>query len=167
MLAGEMGSDVREVADAVEQEERAGHMRRNAGGEIVYSAGLSVEPTRHEISFDGATRWTACAYDALGILGALGRDGRIRSRDPVNDEEIQIQVDSGRPVGSDAVLLYADGEDDCASVVDEWCPLVNLFQSAEAASAWAESTGVTGRILILDEAAVAGAAEWRPLLAGR
>ena len=50
------------------------------------------------------------------------------------------------------------------SVEEEYCPLVNLFESAEAATAWAEQTGRAGEVLTVEEATYRGAAEWLPLL---
>jgi alkylmercury lyase len=70
------------VAAAVDRLERAGLTRRDPAGRLLGSHGLSVVPTNHELLIDGRRRWTWCAYDAVGILGALGADGRVCSRSP-------------------------------------------------------------------------------------
>ncbi len=56
--------------------DRAGRIRRDEAGRIVGSAGLSVVPDRHEIEIEGRRFWTWCAYDILGIFGALQATGR-------------------------------------------------------------------------------------------
>lgn len=50
---------------------RTGRIRRDEAGRVVGSAGLSVVPDRHEIEIEGRRFWTWCAYDILGIFGAL------------------------------------------------------------------------------------------------
>jgi hypothetical protein len=61
---------------------RAGRIRRDGAGRVVGSAGLSVVPDRHEIKIEGRRFWTWCAYDILGIFGALQASGRASSPDP-------------------------------------------------------------------------------------
>jgi hypothetical protein len=130
---------------------------------VTGSLGLSVEPTAHELIVEGVRRWTWCAYDAVGILAALGAGGQVRSRDPHTGTPIQFGVQHGRPVAdSQLVLFLAEGP--CVSVVDDWCPLVNFFQDRETAAAWAAQRGVTGVAVPLQQAAATGGAAWRSQL---
>jgi hypothetical protein len=82
VLTGALQREPPAVAAAVDRLERAGLTRRDPAGRLLGSHGLSVVPTNHELVIDGRRRWTWCAYDAVGILGALEADGRVRSRNP-------------------------------------------------------------------------------------
>ena len=55
------------------------------------------------------------------------------------------------------------GDGSCApgSVIDDWCPLVNFFEDADAALAWAAEHGVAGTAVPLADAADRGKAAWR------
>lgn len=155
-----------DVRDAIETLEARGRTQRDSLGRVVTCGGLSVEPTRHRIEVDGMTRWTMCAYDALGVLAALGGGGRVVSESPLDGTPIEIRFANGSPGESDAVLFYAEGYETCGSVYDEWCPLVNLFPTREDAERWAHVHHVTGRVRSLDDATTSAATEWRPLVAG-
>jgi Alkylmercury lyase len=98
-----------------------------------------VAPTNHELVIDGRRRWTWCAHDAVGILGALEADGRVRSRSPYSGTLIELTFDAGQPAATDAMVFMA--EEPCRSVIDDWCPLVNLFEDDQAAAAWARQQG--------------------------
>lgn len=164
-LAEETGTDAGGAEEAVAELARQGGLVRNAAGEVVGAAGLSVAPTRHQIDVEGRRRWTWCALDAVGILGALGRGGRISSRSPTTDAPVEVRFEGGRPQPNDAVLFIAE-RGGTRSVVDEWCPLVNFFESAEAAEEWARRTGALGRIVSVEEATSMGAPMWRSLVVG-
>ncbi len=64
---------------------------------LIGIAGLTLTPGRHELQLDGATRWTWCALDAVGILGALGATGTVRSTDPQTEAAVEIPFVDGRP----------------------------------------------------------------------
>lgn len=57
----------------------------------------------------------------------------------------------------------------CASgsVIDDWCPLVNFFEHADAAQAWAAEHSVRGTTVPLAEATDQGKAAWRRWIADR
>ena len=89
-LAAALGRDAEPVEQALDRLARAGRTRRNQAGEVTGSLGLSVEPTAHELTVEGARRWTWCAYDAVGILAALGANGRVCSRSPHTQAPIEL-----------------------------------------------------------------------------
>ncbi|MFQ5947566.1 MAG: organomercurial lyase [Acidimicrobiia bacterium] len=155
-----------ELTAAVELLARQGRLRHDRSGRIVGVAGLSVEPTSHQIEVDGTTRWAWCAVDAVGILGALGRGGRITSTPPDAAAPVQITFDGAEPAATGAAIFVAE-EQACGSVVEEWCPQVNFFPSAAAAGRWAERTGVRGAVLSVAEATELASEGWRSLLEGR
>jgi hypothetical protein len=68
-----------------------------------------VTPTQHELLIDGKHRWTWCAYDAVGILGALEADGRVHSRSPRSGTLIELEFRGGRPDATEAVVFLAGG----------------------------------------------------------
>jgi hypothetical protein len=49
--------------------------------------------------------------------------------------------------------------------VDEWCPLVNFFEHADAAQAWAAEHQVRGTAVPLAQATDQGKAAWRRWIA--
>jgi hypothetical protein len=129
---------------------------------VTGSLGLSVQPTRHELLVGRRQRWTWCAYDAVGILGALGASGRVRSQSPDDDASIELVFEDGMPGPTDAVIFMADKR--CESVVDDWCPLVNLFQDANSAAIWAGQRSLVGATVGVAQATAVGTAAWRALL---
>ena len=161
-LAAALGRDAEPVEQALDRLARAGRTRRNQAGEVTGSLGLSVEPTAHELTVEGARRWTWCAYDAVGILAALGASGRVRSRSPHTQAPIEFAVHQDRPAAGSQVVFLAQGP--CVSVVDDWCPLVNFFEDPDTAAAWAAQHGITGTAVPLLQAAATGAAAWRSQL---
>jgi hypothetical protein len=165
-IASRTGVPEGEVGDAVRALEARGRTQRDSLDRVLTCGGLSVEPTRHRIEVGDMARWTMCAYDALGVLGALGRSGRVVSRSPLDETEIVIQFADGSPTASDSVLFFASGYEACGSVYDEWCPLVNLFPSRVDAERWAQADEVSGHILTLADATKSAIEEWRPLVAG-
>jgi alkylmercury lyase len=136
--------------------------RRDPAGRLLGSHGLSVAPTHHELLIDGKRRWTWCAYDAVGILGALAATGRVRSRSPRSGTLIELRFQAGRPAATEAVVFMAQGP--CRSVIDDWCPLVNLFEHDQAATAWARQDQAAGTVVPVAQATRAGAAAWRAYL---
>ena len=141
-------------------------MRRNAAGEVVGSGGLSVVPDRHEIELDGRRFWTWCAYDILGIFGAIGANGRAWSPSPPDGKPIVLHFTSGRPDKSDAALFRPDEElmSSCENVYEEWCPNSNLFASSEQAKQWADKHSLRGRVLDLDEASDLATRAWSDVI---
>lgn len=162
-LAARLGTDPAAVEARIQSLERSGRVSRNDSGKVAVAGGLSAEPTTHRMNFDGRDRFTCCAYDALGILGALGADGFIQSVSPSTGSPIRVRFLRGLPEIADGVLFYAD-DSCCSSVLDEWCPNVNFFENSDEASRWAVENGVAGTVVGLREAAERGAREWAPLV---
>ena len=50
-------------------------------------------------------------------------------------------------------------------MIDDWCPLVNFFEHADAAQTWAAEHGVRGTAVPLAEATDQGRAAWRRWIA--
>ncbi len=130
------------------------------GERVVGIAGLSVEPTRHRIELELGRRWTWCALDAVGIVGAIG-DGVIHSE--TTDGHVRLEVMGGDVESNHLAVLVPDG-DGMTSSVDQWCPLANFFPTAAAATAWAEANGVKGRAIPVTTVAPQLIERWRRVL---
>ena len=160
-LGGATGIQREELDMHLDDLHRAGRIRRDESGRVTGSAGLSVIKDRHEIELDGRQFWTWCAYDILGIFGALGANGRALSPSP-DGRTIEVHFERGRAVNSDAVLFRPDDElmSGCENVYEEWCPNSNLFADSERAKNWADLRGISGRLMNLAEASKLGAVDW-------
>ncbi len=156
------GVDVGTLDELLEGEDLAGRVRLDAEGRLLGIAGLSVTPTRHEITIGGVTLWTWCALDAVGIFGALEADGTAVSTSPLDDTSITVRFASGVP-DSDAVLFVTEGYDGGA-VVDSWCPTVNFFPTRDDAVAWATQAGHTGDVVAVRDIAPQATGMWLPVV---
>jgi alkylmercury lyase len=165
-LAAKTGIRLEMLSGLLDELDRAGRIRRNAAGQVVGSAGLSVVSDRHEIELDGRRFWTWCAYDILGIFGALGARGRALSPSPPDGDKIVVDFAGGRPQKNDAVLFRPDEElvTCCESVYEEWCPNSNLFASPDLAMRWADQHGMRGRTFDLDEASDVATKDWSDVI---
>jgi Alkylmercury lyase len=185
-LAEALACDPDRVEQALALLDGQGRLRRDPAGAVTGSHGLSLTPTPHELILDHHTEaerryWTWCAWDAVGILAALDASGRIRSTSPSSGAPIQLEFRHGQPRDPEPglVVFFADvdcrpsagGADDdpqccgSGSVIDDWCPLVNFFEQANAAEAWASEHGVRGSAVPLSEATDRGKAAWRRWIA--
>ena len=165
-LAEASGLDLERTTTMLEELDRAGRIRRDGTGRVVGSAGLSVRPDRHQIELNGRKFWTWCAYDILGIFGALRADGDARSPSPPDRTVIELRFVGGRPQHAEAVL-FRPAEDvmsQCDNVYEEWCPNSNLFASRKLAQAWADEHQLAGRVLSLEEASALATQEWRDVV---
>jgi Alkylmercury lyase len=151
-----------EVKVLLEDFDTVGRVRFDLDNNVVGIAGLSIEPTRHRLDFAGTSRWTWCALDAIGILGALKRDATYTSQTPDSDEQLEIRFDSDGPADTEAVVFMADGYGS-DSVVETWCPTVNLFRDSETANKWAANNGITGRPIPVPDLVEDAAAMWAPV----
>lgn len=159
LLAERLGTPLNALELRLAALAERGWIRRDTDGGVVGSRGLSIEPTRHELQLPQGRRFTWCAYDTLGIFGALAVSGQIRSKTPL-EQPVELEVVDGRPVAANGVVLFFP-QRQVTSVVEEWCPLANFFLDAEAADAWAAANEVEGQVLTLEQASERGTTDWR------
>jgi len=164
-LAVSIGISADKVARVLEELNAAGRIRRDEAGRVIGAAGLSVLADRHQIDFEGRRFWTWCAYDVLGIFGALRSTGTAASRSPATAAPITIRFRDGRPEAAGVVLFRPSDSlaASCTSIYEEWCPNSNFFEDAGSASAWSASHQLEGRVLSLEEASDLATAEWLPV----
>ncbi|HZU17239.1 MAG TPA: organomercurial lyase [Candidatus Dormibacteraeota bacterium] len=167
-LASDLDRPLGEVEAQVMASSTQGRMRLDAEGRVIGAAGLSVEPDRHRVEIAGRSFWTWCAWDLLGICGALRADGVSRSISPWSGTPLEVRFRHGRPEPSPLVVFRPDDgyRERCQDLYREWCSNSNLFEGREAAEAWSEREGMQGRILGLEEAANSAAQTWQPLAEG-
>lgn len=120
---------------------------------------MSVDPTRHRIDVEVGRRWTWCAIDAVGIVGAIG-NGVIQSE--TNDGMVELHIRQGK-ITPDLAVFVADGYG-MTSSVDEWCAVVNFFPTVEAVSAWMSQSGVQGKAVTVTSIAPEVISRWEAIL---
>jgi DNA-binding transcriptional ArsR family regulator len=168
-LSRSLATDPERVSPAVKRLREAGRVRTDESGRLVGSAGLSVVPDRHLVEIDSRRFWTWCAYDILGIVGALKADARALTKSPATGKQLELRFRRGQPDDDGLVLFRPDAAFAacCANVYEDWCPNSNLFEDAAAGEAWQREHGVSGTVLPLIEAAEEARKEWVPLVEGR
>ena len=168
-LADELGCSVSEATQAIAQLESQGLIRRDETGSIVGSYGLSVVPSQDVIHIQGRQLWTWCAKTSVGVLAALG-GGTVESRCPMSGRQIRLTFEGPTPPKDTGLAVFWPGTEltsCCKSAVDEVCPNINFFESAEAAKSWAASSGVPGEVLSVEEATARSVGKWAELLEAR
>jgi len=160
--AAAAGIDLEALTAILEDPDVRGRIEIDEAGELAGIAGLSVRPTRHQLTIEGATRWTWCALDAVGILGALCADGAVNSTDPRTGEPVEIRFEAGQPDG-DATMFILGGYAG-PDVRESWCPHVNFFATREAAEEWVAAEQLEGDIVSAADLAAEAAKMWRPVV---
>jgi hypothetical protein len=136
----------------------AGWLDRDSEGRVTGAAGLSLDRGTHGLRMDGHHFRTWCAYDALGIAGALGADATVETTCGQCDAPITVPTLSGRPPASRPARLWlAAGGADLRA---DFCAPTVLLCSPAHADTWATEHGDRGAILGLRAAATRGAREW-------
>jgi len=162
--AEEAGVDRGAFERALREASDRGRVTLDDDGRLVGIAGLTIEPTTHRLDIDGISRWTWCALDAIGILGALEADGSIHSSDPGTGEDIEIVFHGGVPVGDAAMFILAGYAD--VNVRESWCPQVNFFTSESTATEWVRTQGLEGDVVSIAQVALEAAEMWKPVIDG-
>lgn len=149
----------RAVAEVLEGMAERGSVQLS-DGQVFGIAGLSVTPTRHTIRLSQGERWTWCALDAIGIVGALG-SGTITSQ--TQEGDITLSLDNGVFHPKGMAIFIADGYG-MTSSIGQWCPLVDFFPDQASADGWAEQNEVHGRGVPITRLASVAAERWRTMI---
>jgi hypothetical protein len=119
---------------------------------------FAAAPTAHRVGVRGGpTVWANCAVDALGIGAMLGRDTDVRSVDPVSGEPVTASGRGGQWTWQPAEAVVFVGSSGNGTITDACCPVINFFVSADNAVHYQRRHGLTGEVLSMPEAALAGA----------
>ena len=167
-LGADLGRPTEAIRAALDELSQRGRIRLDGQGNGIGAAGLSVRSDRHQIEIGGREFWTWCAYDIVGIFGALGATGRARSSSPQSGAPPEVDFRLERPEPT-AVVLFRPNDDYmscCASVYEDWCPQSNFFETREAAATWSKAHGLSGAVLELEEATELASKDWESLVEG-
>lgn len=110
-------------------------------GAIVGCWGLALPEMSHRFEVDGRTLHTWCAYDALFLPELIGKQARVRSKDPVTGEEIALTVHPDRVEDlspETAVISFLDPTTTSfdENVILNFCNYVHFFSSPKSAEKW-------------------------------
>ena len=135
-LAGRTGLSETEVA-ALLGAHSASAVDRDDAGALVAFNGLSLAPTAHRFEIEDQVLFTWCVFDALFLPELLGKAGTLRTRCPVTEESIviQIAIDRLAHVSPEAVVMSMvapDREACCGDLRGAFCNRVSFFADAEA-----------------------------------
>lgn len=139
-LARRSGLDLSAVRTALGWLEDAGLVEQDAHGRVIGIAGLTVEPTRHRLTLDGASFFTWCAIDAVGIPAALSLGAEVVTACGHCGAVIEVVIDHGDPP-SDSPLRGWVPPTTCENVRADLCPVANLFCSPEHLEQWRSGAG--------------------------
>jgi len=157
-LARLVGAGKRDIATALEDLAGDGLIDRDAQGRVLGARGLTLGDGPHGLVIDGHAFRTWCAFDALGIPGALGTDAQVRTACGVCRREIEIDLRDGLPSWTSSAVLWLSAGG--ANMRADFCTPTVLLCSPAHAEVWAERHGGRGRALTLAEAFALGARDW-------
>jgi len=162
-IAAELNAEPAVIEATLRRLDAAGRIRRDGGECVVGSAGLSVAPAAHELWLGSRRFWTWCAYDVVGITGALLADARSLSHSPATGAPIRLQFAAGQPPATPVVVFFPDDRGS-ARTIDDWCSNANFFETREAALSWSAQRKMEGEVIDLEEARRRGVAQWTQML---
>ena len=159
-LSKSKGVEMSEVSERIMTLQRAGLVQLDEDGYIVGAGGLTLTPTKHEMSINGRTFWGWCAFDVLGIFGALQAPGSARSVDPSTNEHFEVNFARGVPQDTD-LAIYVEDPVAGHSIRDGWCSKVNFFRSRAAAEAWVDGNTSGGSLFMVGNVMPVAREAWR------
>jgi Alkylmercury lyase len=130
-------------------------------GEITVAYPFSGRPTAHRVRFSSGNEvFSMCGIDALGTAPMFGQEIEVRSRDPLNGEEVRVRL---APDGSgewpQAAVVVAGADSTEGGAFCWCCPVVNFFASESTASRWLDlHPQVRGEVVTMRDAIGAGRA---------
>jgi hypothetical protein len=157
-LARASGVSAAALPSALDRLAQLGRIDRDPEGRVTGSAGLSLTVGPHRLRLGSTTYRTWCAYDALGIAGAMQADATISTACAVCDRPIDVVITAGQPASGRPERLWL--ADDGPDLRTDVCAPTVLLCSAGHGAAWAWERGPTGRQVSLAEGAAMGAREW-------
>jgi hypothetical protein len=107
-LASTLGPGSRDIVAALQRLfERRLLVLASDREQILMAPPFSGVPTQHRVIVGGREYFANCAWDALGIVAALHRDGLVRSRCEQSLEPLDIAVHAAGPDPVPCVIHFA------------------------------------------------------------
>jgi RIO-like serine/threonine protein kinase len=136
--ADDLGSACRMAVDAVrsalDRMAECGLIDRDNAGRVTGSDGLSLTHGSHRLRLHERTFRTWCAYDALGIAGAVGAEATIDTSCAVCAQPIRIVMHAGRPDAGRVERLWLAGTSN--DLRTDFCAPTVLLCCAAHAETW-------------------------------
>lgn len=131
-------------------------------GRIDGIAGVTARPTRHQLTVEGRTVHTWCAFDSVGIPAALEATATARTTCGECGREIEVHVTDGAiEPGGLWGFLPTLSDDGGFRLISTFCSRANLFCDGDHLERWYEAAGrPDGEAYTIDELADIGRATW-------
>lgn len=129
------------------------------GDRLVGIHGLTARPTRHHFVHCASAHHTWCAFDSIGIPGALGIDAVAHTDCPTCGRAIALEIERGVPSDSaDLVLWLPDATGD--HLMETFCSAADLYCSTEHLAERIDRSVTKGDIVDLAGAVELGRETW-------
>ena len=160
-VARSTGLELHAVDEVLTAMAERGAVELDDRGRVVGVGGLSLVPTRHELTLDGVPLHTWCAFDALGIPAALAVDAVARSGCAHCGRSVEVAVHAGVPDEASTAVVWFPQAGDASHVRHDFCDAANLFCGRAHLDAWhAAADHPAGEALTVAEVAERGRANW-------
>lgn len=136
----------------------AGRLELDDQGVVVGAHGLTARPTAHRIQHADGVVHTWCAFDAIGIPGALAIDAAAVTTCPACGAALRVTLDSGVPASDGDLRLWLPGGE-CTHLVEDFCRHANLYCDADHVASKV-APGTPGWAVTVTDAAGIGRVEW-------
>jgi len=95
------------------------------GDRLIGVYGITLKPTQHRLTMHGATFFTWCAFDIVGIPAALGESAEVASECAECHGAVRVSIVNGEPPPSPITISWLSAQ--CDSIRDQFCPTVNFY----------------------------------------
>jgi hypothetical protein len=150
-------ADPSAVRDAIPRLGAGGQLDIGSDGAVVGAVGLTLGPAPHRLLLRGRDYRTWCAYDAIGIVAALGEPGSLSTHCGICARAIALRLPESAVAERPERLWLSAGGDDLRA---DFCAPTVLLCSPAHGETWAARQQGRGRLLDLRAAARLGAGAW-------
>ncbi|MGV7607493.1 organomercurial lyase MerB [Mycobacterium kansasii] len=108
----------------------------------VVGHGLTLRPTQHRFTLDGAQLYTWCALDTLIFPLILDREAHVESASPCSRQPIRLTAGPRgvRDVEPATAVVSLVNPDDITEIRSSFCNQVHFFTSVDDARSWLQTT---------------------------
>jgi alkylmercury lyase len=136
-----------------------GRAEVDSDGVLVGVHGLTGRATRHRFTHAGRHHHTWCAFDSVGIPGALSLDATATSDCPTCGRVLTVRLHRGQTTDAD-IVLWLPAPAETTHLMNDFCATADLYCSADHLRQRIDVDASNGRILSLDEAIDLGRETW-------